>query len=298
MQKNATMKTATKSQLVDLINQLKLNNEILEHNAQLERKPANPALKTPDNEALFWQQFNKQETTRQASKTTQLNETFYGSLGFESIVSPWEQFMNGQNLVFPLWAGRYDNRLINYWISESQLDLIRMYSRWLYDFNKTAKGVVRSMENYIIKTGYSYIATSKSGKGNVEALQTWIDSFLEKNNWYERELDWFRRSRRDGEWFARIYPQDDGIPEIRCVEPEQIRAKDDTPEWFFGVKVPGHDKDNLKGYDFEKPIAYWVTWDGAIENGEEVDADEMVMMKLNTDICIRRGLSDFFLPVR
>jgi hypothetical protein len=197
------------------------------------------------------------------------------------LINPFAQIFDGQPPIFPLFPSRWDYRLFNsgIWVSEAQLDLIRMYSRFLYDTNLTAKGVVRALENYIIKTGFTYQASSK-------AAQKVLDDFLNHNNFFNRELDLFRRSRRDGEFFVALFPQENGITEIRTIEPEQVRPPNAEPEWLFGVKVDSQDK--------EKPLAYWVTYDGTVENGEEFKPENVVHCKINVDLIIRRGLSDFF----
>jgi len=154
-----------------------------------------------------------------------------------------------------------------------------MYARFLYDTNLTAKGVIRALENYIIKTGFQYQASSPEA-------QKILDLFMAKNNWYMRELDLFRRSRRDGEFFIALFPQEDGVTECRTIEPEQVRPPNATPEWMFGVKVDSYDK--------EKTLAYWVTYDGNVDNGEEFLPELVTHMRINVDMIIRRGLSDFF----
>ena len=83
-----------------------------------------------------------------------------------------------------------------------------------------------------------------------------------------------------------MFPQGDGISQARIVEPEQVRPPDKSPEWLFGVNVDVDDKETVFGY--------FVTYDGEITNGEIVPSSEMVHMKVNTDLVIRRGLSDFF----
>lgn len=197
------------------------------------------------------------------------------------LINPYSQMFDGQQLIFPLFPSRWDYRLFNsgIWVSEAQLDLIRMYARFLYDTNLTAKGVIRSLENYIIKTGFQYQASTTQA-------QKVIDDFCNRNKWFLRELDFFRRSRRDGEFFARLFPQEDGITAIRTVEPEQVRPPNQEPEWLFGVNVDVDDKETVK--------AFYVTYDGQISNGEIVPATDMVQGKINVDLIIRRGLTDFF----
>jgi hypothetical protein len=143
----------------------------------------------------------------------------------------------------------------------------------------TAKGVIRALENYVIKTGFQYQASSPQA-------QKVLDDFCDRNNWFMRELDLFRRTRRDGEFIVRLTPQDDAITEVRTIEPEQIRPPMNTPEWMFGVLVDTLDK--------EKILGLWVTYSGDVSDGEELTADEFVFMKINVDMIIRRGLSDFF----
>jgi hypothetical protein len=109
----------------------------------------------------------------------------------------------------------------------------------------------------------------------------------------EQEL--FTRSREDGEFFLRLFAQEDGSTMVRVVEPEQVFMPPGGSlyDFSYGIKTDPDDVCNIIGYS----VAYVAS---AGEDGssnpmlaEEVPADEMIHMKVNVKRNIKRGLSDF-----
>lgn len=182
--------------------------------------------------------------------------------------------------------GRLDYR------SENDLARARKQSRKLIGENPYAKGLLRNLTNYIIGSGWKFTAASKTkgGPGNprvrqaIEEAQDFLDRVLDLNDFDSRQKSMFRRSRRDGETFVRLFWTGESVS-IRFVQPEQVRAPDDgAEEWSFGVR---RDID-----DAETTLAYWVRQQST-DNGEEVSADEIAHLRINTDEEAKRGQPDF-----
>jgi hypothetical protein len=221
------------------------------------------------------------------------------------LINPFQSLYDGQNLLFPIFPGRYDSRVSsNYlFLTETQLDLLRVYSRFLYELNPTAKAPLQRLCDYTIGKGFTYsVAGKDSNDALIEQAQDIIDKFIEVNNWSNYEQEIFLRTHRDGETFLTFFPQEDGLTIVKVVEPETIRnpytaqnlqkgpnqAIDGSEvEWKFGIKT--------KSPDNSTPLAYAVMYyTDPISSFEVIEAKDMVHVKANVDRQIKRGLSDFF----
>lgn len=221
------------------------------------------------------------------------------------LVNPWSQFFDGQNLIFPLFPSRWDSRQFpsSIWISEAQLDLIRYYSRYVFDVNLPGHGIIEGLINYVLHTGFDYRIKPRVGglscsEALTEKVQRFVDDFLNQNKWQQREVDMFKRSFRDGEALGRVVAQESGVSKVCTMEPESVRAPHPTVEWYLGVRTDAEDK--------ETPLGYWWSATGITSEGEELPAlsepglpdsfGEVYHIKRNVDLVIRRGLSEFFAP--
>jgi hypothetical protein len=215
------------------------------------------------------------------------------------LVNPWAPFYNGLRLLFPIFPARFDYRNgTNYiFLTESQLDLLRVYGRYLYETNPYAQGALETLADYTIHTGFEYHATAKPGRKASKSLLTMVDRYLEDfltiNQWWMLEREIFIRKKRDGDAFCRFFPQEAGPPQVRMIEPEQIRSPsaapvlgDDYQQWSFGLLS---DMD-----DHIHTLKYHLWYDAHQGNGEMVPADEMVMFKNHLDMNVKRGINDFF----
>ncbi len=221
-----------------------------------------------------------------------LQEEFAYTPPYE-LINPWAPFFDGLKLLFPLFPARFDYRYAqNYiFLSQTQLDLFRVYGRWLYETNPWAQGALGALADYSIHTGFQYSVSAKkhekASKSLLKQCNKFLEDFLNRNQWwiYEREL--FIRKKRDGDAFLRFFPQDDGVTQVRVVEPEQIRnVTEDSPEWSFGILTDIDDHVNL--------LAFHVWYSSNSKEGETVPASEMMMFKNHTDRNVKRGLGDFF----
>lgn len=206
------------------------------------------------------------------------------------VFNPWAAFYDGMKLMFPLFPSRFDNRLAqNYlFLSQGQLDLLRSFSRWLYEVNPYAQAALNSLADYVIATGFKYNVSSRRHATAPKSLLRLCNKFLEdalnRARWWEWERELYVRRKRDGDAFIEFFPQDSGVTEIRVVEPEQVRTQDNQPDHAFGVITPEDDAETHLGYEVWR----------AVDEQEVVPASMMVMLKNHTDRRVRRGLSDFF----
>ena len=222
----------------------------------------------------------------------QLQESIVAFSPGYDLINPFAQFFDGQNLIFPIYPQRLDYRTSSSYIflSETQLDLLRAYARWLYETNSYAKGALRGLVNFVVKSGFGYEAQPRrdkaTDKGLIREVQRFLDEFQQKNKWYIRQKELFLRTRRDGEALIRLFPQDDGIAQVRVVEPETLRSPDATPEWSYGVRTEIEDR--------ETPLMYHILYNASVDSYEDVEPEWIHHIKINVDLGVKRGLSDFF----
>ena len=216
------------------------------------------------------------------------------------LVNPWAQFYDGLKLMFPLFPARFDYRYSqNYiYLTSGQLDLFRAYARYLYETNPYAQGGLNCLADYVIAQGFDYNCVTRRGRTPNKPLEQrcnlFLEDFLNKNEWWKYEREFFIRPKRDGDAFLRFFMQEDGIPQVRAVEPEQVRwpgndagpDKDHEMDWSFGILTTREDK--------VTHLAYRLWYSADNPEGETVPADEMVMFKNHLDRNVKRGISDFF----
>lgn len=185
-----------------------------------------------------------------------------------------------------------------FWVSESQLSILRAQARLCVTTNPNAQGLLNGLCSYVIGCGYTYRATAKKSSGAedtlVSAVQEVIDTFREENCWSEMEQELFWRSREDGEAFLRFFPQEDGRLVVRTVEPEQIYQPpgSDILEWSYGIQTDLDDVFAIQAYHVDYRVA-----GGQKEPdptmGEIVPANQVIHIKVNVKRSIKRGMSDF-----
>ncbi len=203
------------------------------------------------------------------------------------------------------------------WININQLGYFRQASRVLCATNAQAKGVLKNLTNYLIGTGFKYNAvlrgdykpaddTAKDESGQlVAAVQSVIDTFLGEAdplnhmtpwNWRERES--FRRVRRDGEVFLRLFRRATGRVDVRFIEPEQIRDPAGArleEGWSYGIKhLTGFDEAGGHVEDVESITHYHAVYKADSGHGEVIPATDIVHIKnVDEDATVKRGMPDF-----
>lgn len=185
-----------------------------------------------------------------------------------------------------------------FWVSESQLSIIRAAARYIVTTSPNAQGLLNGLTSYVIGSGFSYRIAPIRQKGSTDELitevQKFIDAFIEANAWGELEQELFYRSREDGEAFLRLFPQLDGTMVVRTVEPEQIYQPGGTQlqEWSYGIQTEEDDVNTILAYHVDYRAAKGAG-EGDKMQGECVPAEQMIHIKSNVKRSIKRGLSDF-----
>jgi hypothetical protein len=185
-----------------------------------------------------------------------------------------------------------------FWTSEAQLALLRAQARLVVAMNPNAYGLLNGLSSYVIGSGYTYRAVAKDQGGAspklTAAVQAVIDKFIRDNSWSEMEQELFWRSREDGEFFLRLFPQPSGVLQVRTIEPEQVVQPPDSQfqDWSYGIHTDPDDVFAIQEYH----VHYLAP--GGQDNpsptlGEIVPANEIIHVKVNVKRAIKRGLTDF-----
>lgn len=185
-----------------------------------------------------------------------------------------------------------------FWVSESQLAIIRAAARYVVTTSPNAQGLLNGLTSYVIGIGFNYRAAAIQQQGAdenlVKTVQKTIDQFIETNAWGEMEQELFYRTREDGEAFVRLFPQLDGTMVIRTVEPEQIYQPGGSQlaEWSYGIQTEIDDVNTIIAYHVDYRAAKGAGIEQQVQ-GEIVPASQMMHIKTNVKRTIKRGLSDF-----
>lgn len=187
-----------------------------------------------------------------------------------------------------------------HWSTWQEHALMRAQARFLYDTSDIAQGALNGLCCYVMGKGIKYRPTARKGKTPppelLQSVQNFIDAHVKRNNLNRQQRECFIRSRRDGEFFSRLYFYDDGTTDVRIIEPEQVMDKPGArlEEWSFGVQNPvTWEHDRVKSSDVQTRTALWVCYGGNNSDGEIVPAEEMIFYTSeNTDLTIKRGMSD------
>jgi hypothetical protein len=246
-------------------------------------------------------------------------KTLYESAGtmdffLSAYVDLLDRYRDGPNITYPLTQPQDRRYGQNYpfWVSEQQLSLVRAQARLMTAMNPYAIGLLTGLASFVIGSGFTYRAMPKKGKENVgdgllSDVQEAIDEFAELNDWEELQQELFWRTREDGEYFLRFFDQvDGGILVLRVIEPEQITLPPGGrfEEYSFGIKTDPEDVMTRYKYFSHYKSTTTASGDvrqngsalhnaGASELGEEIDADCVQHMYVNTKKSIKRGLTDF-----
>jgi hypothetical protein len=176
------------------------------------------------------------------------------------------------------------------WIEHSRF---RFAARVLHGYFGVAKGLLRALNGYVIGKGIPYRVVPRNGRDPRKELlrvcSDVYDEFNEENDWHGLQKELFLRSRRDGEYFLRWFPQTDGPLALRTLEPAEIVEPrgNDVRTSSFGILNPPEDIYGRLGY-------CW-SWDGSpIDPRDAVPASEVDHVTVNVDRHVKRGLPDFF----
>jgi len=186
-------------------------------------------------------------------------------------------------------------------LDTSDQETLRNQAIKLFYENPTAHAVIRSLVKFVIGRGIQveFPATddekSKNRRAELDAM--WA-AFCRVNDFEIRQREILTRSFRDGECFIQlsspeavdyIAPDASGkiqnytfkIPRVRFIEPYSI--KDPSGKHKDGIEF---DPD-----DAETPVAYYWVPNETATHAELIPAEEVIHVKLNVDMNVRRGRS-------
>lgn len=156
--------------------------------------------------------------------------------------------------------------------SEAELSNVRSIARCFADENEFAINSHENRISYLVGWGHGYQVMPKQGEDisddELKAVKEIVDEFLRVNRWspsyvigsrgaagrqswgYRQQQNVYRRDR-DGEVFLRKFRSDDGILQLRYIEPEAVR----TPESMgsrknirFGIETDPEDEETVLSY--------------------------------------------------
>ncbi len=184
---------------------------------------------------------------------------------------------------------------------EDDLARQRGIARVLAAVDEHGIGVVDTLANYTLGTGYVYEVSPKDPVNEplAEVVQAIVDEFVERFSvkWRRKEREYHNRSRRDGEAFLKLDPIGGGKAEVEFVEPAEITEPTDTRQisefagfpsldWTMGIGTDWGRPDRVHGYFQDKT--------GDQQDWDYIPADRMVHAKRNVDDRAKRGVSDFY----
>lgn len=177
--------------------------------------------------------------------------------------------------------------------SLKQLHQARNDSRFLYETNGNGQAIVRTMKSYVVGAGskVSVVAPEDEDEPPVrlaKRIRYILRMFRRVNCWYFLELELVERMIVDGEFFIRVFPDEDNITKVRFVEPAQIippEGEDAEGDWSYGIYTPGG--------DVQRPQAYNVH-DYVTGEDEQVEPQFIIHAKFNCLQNQKRGVPGFF----
>lgn len=221
-------------------------------------------------------------------------------------------------------GSRQHGALPPYYYTEMQHWHLVDAARTVEAFCPTAVCILDVLTQFAIFTGFSYSVVERKKPGKkpppqspgptpdgqppgpvpietnplADAATEWLDRWRDKNDWVAWETEIFRRTRRDGEAFCILEPDDDeGWLRLRSVEPEQVKEPTDWTK----LRIPADHTFRFgiltRKKDTSVPLGYWVIsqYNDAANIGEFYEADEVFHLKTEwVDRQTKRGVSDFF----
>ena len=254
----------------------------------------NPFSKKPEQEILrLKDSINRRDGTQKLTLESMWD--FYSSFGLP--VDPHNlnpdgtgQYMIGAAPIeFYPWKSTVLRTVVDF-------DIVRQSCRKLYETNGNVKGLMQNLANYVVGEGWTLKLSHDDAKTVVKDTEKFLDEFIEANNlqlyYWEHWID----THVDGESFIRLFPNQNGITEVRTIHCDMIRppmGSNWEGEWSFGVKKPIWDSGgNPEAYNIYYYTYLMDNWNKARE--EIVDPSLMFQLKLNSRRNTKRGISSFY----
>lgn len=137
----------------------------------------------------------------------------------------------------------------------------RNLSRRLAEVNPNAAGLIERLTDYAVGKGSSTEVHGIDGEELPRRLVAQIEGRLalirKANAWVELQEEMVSRLVTDGEWFLRIFPMDDGVTQVRFVEPAQVQPPQDADHdgpWSYGILSAEGDTATPVAYNLRDPL--------------------------------------------
>lgn len=173
-----------------------------------------------------------------------------------------------------------------------QLNLAQNGAEDLAETNPNASGICKAMNHYVVGTGATYNLVSADEDQDpppalCKKLKRFFKKFVKVNKWKDMERDMERRLLVHGEFFLRLFPDEDNVTKVRFVEPQQVIppvGESSTGDWSWGIQTaPG---------DTRTPLAYNVR-DFRNNEDEIVEAMFIIHVKAGVLSNAKRGIPRF-----
>lgn len=156
-------------------------------------------------------------------------------------------------------------------LTDEDRKILLQNSRDRYFKTPEGRSLIESAKHYIIGKGIVYNADDENPQ-----VQEMLNEFWNhpRNIMELRQKEIVTRALRDGEVFIRFFEDSNGMSYLRFIEPEQI------------VKI------ETALNDAEEPIKYhrqWTPKDEHEEQKEQINAEDIVHIKLGVDLSMSRG---------
>ena len=151
-------------------------------------------------------------------------------------------------------------------------------AQYLYYKNPYARSIIRNLIKFI--AGQDVLFQSAENRQDIllDIIGIWR-AFREKTFNATRLKEIIMRSFRDGECFIRFFVRDNGLTDIRFIDP--IEIDDPSGEYSYGIET---DPD-----DIEKPLFYYRSINGKLI--ERISAYQILHIKIGVDSNVKRGRS-------
>jgi len=197
--------------------------------------------------------------------------------------------------------------------TENDLSRIRAIGNFFATASPGGVGALGSLANYTFAAGFKITAQAAEGVSKetvgddlLATVQRVINALLERNDFFgmiDREID--HRARRSGEALVVLDRVNGWQTDLRFAEPSQLTEPGNTrpiedwlsrdgivdcdsfhSSWTFGV----HTRDGRH----DKPLGYHCLWNPSGTDWDYLPASRVCHVKRNVDLCVKRGISDFY----
>lgn len=226
------------------------------------------------------------------SRSRQLRETVDFYYGIQTgVYNPFDDLFDPAtgDRWLPLYTPQNTQAAGDTWIfqSEQGLAIARMMMRYLAVENPFAINALENRVSYVVGTGMKFQVVHRAGIDVAtidvklkEAVQAFIDDWVEQEEYDETQQEVVKRADRDGEAFLRYFESSQGL-KLRFVEPHNVTSTMGTGNAdSFGIRTSEEDVMDVRAYLI-----------GRYEQEREtVPANEIEHFKMNVDSTVKRGI--------